>query len=103
MPSKISTTKKKIVVKKKVLSTEPTTTTAAEAPTATTNPSTVHKEEKTEKKTEENIEELIQQYISSMSKEEKQTMEIAKSHLGTSFNIKRSIGYLNWKASHQAT
>ena len=26
------------------------------------------------------------------------TLEIAKSHLGTSFNIMKSIGFLNWKA-----
>ena len=82
MPPKISTTKTKIIVKKKVL--------AANQP-----PSPIQKEENIE----ENIEELIQQYICSLSKEEKQTMEIAKSHLGTSFNIKRSIGYLNWKSS----
>ena len=86
MPPKISTTKTKIIVKKKVL--------AANQP-----PSPIQKEENTEENTEENIEELIQQYICSLSKEEKQTMEIAKSHLGTSFNIKRSIGYLNWKSS----
>lgn len=40
----------------------------------------------------------IENYINSLTKEEKKTMEIAKSHLGTSFNIKRSIGYINWEA-----
>lgn len=40
----------------------------------------------------------IENYINSLSEEEKKTMEIAKSHLGTSFNIKRSIGYINWVA-----
>ena len=40
----------------------------------------------------------IENYMNSLTEEEKKTMEIAKSHLGTSFNIKRSIGYINWVA-----
>lgn len=40
----------------------------------------------------------ISNYISSLTEQEKQTLEIAKSHLGTSFNIMKSIGFLNWKA-----
>jgi hypothetical protein len=38
-------------------------------------------------------------YISSLTDLERQTMEIAKSHLGSSFNMKKSIGFLNWKAN----
>ena len=41
----------------------------------------------------------ISNYISSLTDQEKQTLEIAKSHLGTSFNIMKSIGFLNWKAN----
>ena len=33
----------------------------------------------------------ISNYISSLTDQEKQTLEIAKSHLGTSFNIMKSI------------
>ncbi len=38
-------------------------------------------------------------YTSSLTALERQTMEIAKSHLGSSFNMKKSIGFLNWKAN----
>jgi hypothetical protein len=38
-------------------------------------------------------------YTSSLTDLERQTMEIAKSHLGSSFNMKKSIGFLNWKAN----
>ena len=41
----------------------------------------------------------ISNYISSLTVQEKQTLEIAKSHLGTSFNISKSIGFLSWKAN----
>ena len=41
----------------------------------------------------------ISNYISSLTVQEKQTLEIAKSHLGTSFNIRKSIGFLTWKAN----
>ena len=38
-------------------------------------------------------------YTSSLTDLERQTMEIAKSHLGSTFNMKKSIGFLNWKAN----
>jgi len=38
-------------------------------------------------------------YVKSLTTQENQTLEIASSHLGTSFNIKRSIGFLNWKSN----
>jgi hypothetical protein len=38
-------------------------------------------------------------YLKSLTDQEKQTLDIARSHLGTSFNIKRSIGFLNWKSN----
>ena len=38
-------------------------------------------------------------YLKSLTDQEKQTLDIATSHLGTSFNIKRSIGFLNWKSN----
>ena len=40
----------------------------------------------------------ISLYIKSLTVQEKQTLDIATSHLGTSFNIKRSIGFLGWKS-----
>ena len=38
-------------------------------------------------------------YLKSLTTQENQTLEIASSHLGTSFNLKRSIGFLNWKSN----
>jgi hypothetical protein len=39
---------------------------------------------------------LIEQYISSLNEQERQTLEIAKDHLGTSFNIAKSVGFIKW-------
>jgi transcriptional regulator CtsR len=38
----------------------------------------------------------IDEYLESLSTKEKQVIEIAKQQLGSSFNILKSIGYLNW-------
>tara|TARA_B100001758_G_C18384416_1_gene599164 strand:+ start:599 stop:766 length:168 start_codon:yes stop_codon:yes gene_type:complete len=40
---------------------------------------------------------LIEQYKNTFSEKEKKAYEIAKSHLGMSFQIEKSIGYLEWK------
>ena len=42
-------------------------------------------------------EELHMLYISQMSIQERKAYEIAKEHLETSFNIEKSIGFLEWK------
>ena len=39
---------------------------------------------------------LIDDYIQQLSEKEKIVFEIAKEHLGTSFNIEKSIGYKKW-------
>ena len=36
------------------------------------------------------------QYIAQLDDIQRKAMEIAKSHLGTSFNIKRSNGFIEW-------
>ena len=41
--------------------------------------------------------ELQQAYLDSLSEKEKKGYEIAKSHLGMSFDLEKSIGYLEWK------
>ena len=40
---------------------------------------------------------LIEQYIKSLSEKEYQAYMIAKSHLGSSFDLEKSIGFLEWK------
>ena len=37
------------------------------------------------------------EYLNEMSIEQKKTYEIAVNHLGTSFNIHRSNGFISWK------
>jgi hypothetical protein len=38
----------------------------------------------------------IAKYIKSFNELEKIAMEIAKEDLGTSFNIEKSVGFINW-------
>lgn len=45
----------------------------------------------------------IEMYIQSLDEMEAKTFEIARSHLGTSFNIKKSIGFIQWKKKQSAT
>lgn len=42
----------------------------------------------------------VEIYINSMSKKELLAYSIAKSHLGTSFEIEKSVGFLKWKKSY---
>jgi hypothetical protein len=39
-------------------------------------------------------------YLTSISLKEFKAYEIAKSHLGTSFDLERSNGFLEWKKKH---
>ena len=43
----------------------------------------------------------VTNYINSLSKHETQTLEIAKSHLGSSFSIRKSIGFIEWKSKQK--
>ena len=48
-------------------------------------------------KYEENIQILIKEYLLQLNSIEKKAYTIAKSHLGSSFNLVKSNGYINWK------
>lgn len=39
---------------------------------------------------------MVEDYLNSLTNQEKKTMNIAKDHLGTSFNILKSIGFIKW-------
>lgn len=39
---------------------------------------------------------LIQNYMKTFSEKDKKAYEIAKSHLGMTFQIEKSIGYIEW-------
>jgi hypothetical protein len=43
------------------------------------------------------MKDLVKQYVDSLPPKEKQAFEIAKSHLGTLFNIEKTNGFLQWK------
>jgi len=44
---------------------------------------------------------LLELYLESLSEKEMKAYSIAKSHLGTSFQLKKSVGFLKWKATIQ--
>jgi hypothetical protein len=39
----------------------------------------------------------LDQYVKSLNEKELKAYHIAKEHLGMSFQLEKSIGYLNWK------
>lgn len=45
---------------------------------------------------------IVEEYINQMTDHEKKTLKIAQEHLGTSFNIKRSIGFISWKEKQKS-
>jgi hypothetical protein len=42
------------------------------------------------------MEKLIEKYISEFTEQERIVFNIAKEHLGSSFDIEKSIGFLEW-------
>jgi hypothetical protein len=59
--------------------------------------------QKEEKEQEENKEENKEEtdYLHSLTKEELKTLEIARSHLESSFHLKKSIGFIKWREKKQ--
>lgn len=49
------------------------------------------------------IDQLLEQYVNQLSEKERQAYEIAKSHLGTSFQLEKSVGFLQWKKKQNKT
>lgn len=45
--------------------------------------------------------EIQNQYLQTLNEKEKQGYEIAKSHLGSSFDLTKSYGFLDWVKSQQ--
>jgi hypothetical protein len=46
------------------------------------------------------IQELVYSYLSGLNNIEIKAINIAHTHLGTSFNILKSIGYMSWIKTH---
>ncbi len=78
-------------------------TTASKQTKSLTNPEKTVEPVKTEKTVEISNEAQteVTNYINSLSKHETQTLEIAKSHLGSSFSIRKSIGFIEWKSKQK--
>jgi hypothetical protein len=55
----------------------------------------MEQKKKEEKKKEEEDEE--EEYFQSLTKEESKTLEIARSHLESSFHLRKSIGFIKWR------
>jgi hypothetical protein len=63
-------------------------------------------EKKVQKETERNIErekDNIDEYKKGLTQQERMVMKIAEEHLETSFDITKSIGYLEWKKTRSMT
>ena len=45
---------------------------------------------------------MLKNYIESLSEREYKAYMIAKSHLGSSFDLEKSIGYKDWKKTQEA-
>ena len=46
---------------------------------------------------------LTEQYLKTLTEKEMKAYEIAKDHLGTSFELEKSVGYLKWLTDQPAT
>lgn len=49
------------------------------------------------------MEKYIEEYKNSLTEQEKIVLNIAIEHLGSSFNIEKSIGFLTWYEKHYNT
>ena len=45
---------------------------------------------------DDSLEKYTEKYIESLTDKEKKVLEIAKEYLETSFNLKKSIGFIKW-------
>ena len=51
---------------------------------------------------EENKDQQQEKYVQSLSEREYKAYLIAKSHLGSSFDLEKSIGYMEWKKNQSS-
>ena len=49
------------------------------------------------------MEKQIEEYIAQLDEQEKLVLEIAKDHLGSSFDIERSIGFTKWLTEQKSS
>jgi len=44
------------------------------------------------------IDQLLEMYMQTLSEKERRAYMIAKSHLGSSFDLSKSVGFVSWKS-----
>ena len=44
------------------------------------------------------IDQLLEMYMQTLSEKEQRAYMIAKSHLGSSFDLSKSVGFVSWKS-----
>jgi hypothetical protein len=49
----------------------------------------------------ENIKQVYELYFDSLSEKEKKAYMIAKTHLGMSFQVEKSLGFIKWYSTYQ--
>jgi hypothetical protein len=54
-------------------------------------------------KSEISVSQLTELYIDSLSSKEKKAYLIARDHLGMSFTLEKSVGFLQWKKQYSPT
>lgn len=54
-----------------------------------------------DKETDKETDKEVNAYINQLSIQEKIVLNIAKSHLGSSFDIEKSIGFLEWRKTNE--
>lgn len=54
------------------------------------------------KDNKENEDQQQERYVKSLSEREHKAYLIAKSHLGSSFDLEKSIGYMEWKKNQSS-
>jgi hypothetical protein len=52
-------------------------------------------------KYDENTQQLIINYLKQLNKIERQAYSIGKNHLGSSFNVVKSNGFVDWKKNNK--
>lgn len=59
----------------------------------------INKYKMTTDESSENLEALLDAYLETLNEKEKKGYFIAKEHLGMSFQLEKSVGFLNWLAT----
>lgn len=94
----------RLVVKKRPVSSEPSSkemAVSAEQPALDVSAVSKPKKKRLVKKEAVSVTDPVEVYLSSLNSSDRLVMDIAKDHLGTSFCLKKSVGFVDFLASHK--